>query len=126
MSKRKNKAIGIKLGVKNQLLNKGMNSTFHTPLDLLRQDAKSQLEAIRNFKPAIEIDPSVVTVELKAMTPSEKSFMLARKYMDEDFSYTLKRVFSQHRTKEMSQSTIDLVYSIVNRIKAKDGGGAND
>lgn len=118
MSKRNSRVVGMKLGLPNQLLMKTMNSTFYTPIDALRQDAKAQLDAIRNFKPAIEIDKSEVMVETKVMTSSEKAFMLARKYMNYDFSYTLKRIWIQHKKKEMNQATINKVHEIVNEIKA--------
>lgn len=117
MSKR-SKAIGMRLGEKTQLLPKSMNSTFYTAVDLLRQDAKSQIEAIRNFKPAIEIDRSLVQIEIKPMTPSEKAFMLARKYKDEDQTYTLKDIWKKHKNKEMNQANIDTVNRIVMSIKA--------
>lgn len=93
------------------------NSGFYSEGELMASVVREEMERL-NAKPVIEIDPSTVKVELKPMTPSEKAFMLARKYRHEDPSKKLKWAYLSHLKKEMNKKTIEMVMDIVASIKA--------
>jgi hypothetical protein len=72
-----------------------------------------------NVKPVTSIAPESIKVEKSEMTPSEKAFMLARKYRFDDPTYTLKRIWQNCRMKEMSAKDVKTVMEIVAQIKVQ-------
>ena len=102
---------------KDQHIVMSTNSAFHSERDLVNNVLKSELKRL-NVKPVIEIDPSTVENTRALMTDSEKAFMLARKYMKEDPTYTLKTIWQRHRSKAICARDVKVVFEIVAKIKA--------
>lgn len=99
-----------------------MNSSFYSPEEAMNQSVQAQLEAIKNFKPPVEIDPSTIKADNVKMTMAEKAFMLAKKYRFDDPSYTLKNIWHKHKKRQMNERTIEIVLEIVAEIKATNTG----
>ena len=105
--------------LKNELLDKSMIGTFRSLAECIHKENKELLNNIRNFKEPKAIDPTTIKIQDVKLTESQKAFMLARKYMKEDPSNTLRTIWQHNRKRQMSKANIKFVNDIVAKIKAK-------
>ncbi len=92
-------------------------SGYYSEAELINNVLRDELKRL-NVKPVIEIDPSTVENTRALMTDSEKAFMLARKYMKDDPSYTLKTIWQRNRNKAICARDVKIVFELVAKIKA--------
>ena len=93
------------------------SSQFYSEATLVNQVLKGEMQRL-NVKPCYEIDPTSVEVIRSVMTDSEKAFMLARKYMKEDPTFTLKTIWQRNRNKAICARDVKIVFELVAKIKA--------
>jgi len=93
------------------------SSGFYSEAALVNQVLHGEMQRL-NVKPCYDIDPTSVEVIRSVMTDSEKAFMLARKYMKDDPSYTLKTIWQRNRNKAICARDVKIVFELVAKIKA--------
>lgn len=104
---------------KNRTINLTITAgSFYSDAEHIHSILKAEASRL-NVKPVIKIDPNSIIVNKPKLTESQKAFMLARKYMKEDPSNTLRTIWQHNRNRQMSKANIKFVNDIVAKIKAK-------